>query len=72
MAAAKRATAADPVFITSRGRSAFVLLKIEDYNRLADQQGVRLLKLMNAVDGGSGIAFDASPLRMRSCTVDLG
>ena len=70
--AAKRATADGPVFITSRGRPAFALLKIEDYHRLAGQQAASLLDVMNAIDGGAGIAFDAPPLQVQTRAVDLG
>ena len=36
-ARAKRATFKGPVFITARGRPAYVLLKIEDYRKLAGE-----------------------------------
>ncbi|MCE2915183.1 MAG: type II toxin-antitoxin system prevent-host-death family antitoxin [Rubrivivax sp.] len=73
--AAKRAAADGPVFITSRGRPAFALLKIEDYHRLAGQQGASLLDVMDAIDGGAGIAafdFQAPPLQVQARPVDLG
>ena len=71
--AAKRATADGPVFITSRGRPAYALLKIEDYHRLAGgEQAASLLEVMNAIDGGAGLEFDAPPLQVRTRQVDLG
>ena len=62
--AAKRATADGPVFITDRGRPAFALLKIEDYHRLAGHLETSLLDVMDAIDGGAGIAFKAPRLRV--------
>lgn len=41
VSAAKRAAAEDgPLFITDRGESAFVLLTVHDYERLAEQRSV--------------------------------
>lgn len=73
--AAKRAAADGPVFITSRGRPAFALLKIEDYHRLAGHQGASLLDVMDAIEGGDlgvGIDFDPAPLRVQTRPADLG
>ena len=55
VASAKRLAAQGPVFITDRGRPAFVLLKIEDYNRLAGRAEMSLMELMDSmqrVDSG--------------------
>jgi prevent-host-death family protein len=60
--AAKRAAAQGPVFITDRGRPAFVLLKIEDYDQLTGKQEVSLLALMDAIPGGVGIEFQPAEL----------
>jgi hypothetical protein len=69
---AKRAAAKGPVFITDRGRPAFALLTIEDYYRLAGQHEASLLEAMDAIPGGFGIEFEASPLGIRFRAADLG
>ena len=69
---AKRAAAKGPVFITDRGRPVLALLKIEDYYRLAGRRDVSLLDAMDAIPGGSGIAFEGPPLRARFRAADLG
>lgn len=51
VAAAKRATADGPVFVTDRGRPAFALLKIEDYYRLSGHEDASLLDIMAAITG---------------------
>ena len=70
--AAKRATAAGPVFITDRGRPAFVLLKIEDYYRLAGEQEASLLDVMDAIPGGPDIEFEPPRLRVELPAAKLG
>ncbi|MGE0315914.1 MAG: type II toxin-antitoxin system prevent-host-death family antitoxin [Lautropia sp.] len=55
-AAAKRAAADGPVFITDRGRPAYALLRIEDYRRLAGQPAQSLLA---ALQEGAPIVEDA-------------
>ena len=60
--AAKRAAADGPVFITDRGRPAFVLLTIDNYHRLAGRKERALFELMDSIPGGEGIEFD--PPRM--------
>ena len=62
VSAAKRAAAEGPVFITDRGRPAFVLLKIDDYHRTVGSKERTLLELMDSIPGGEGIEFD--PPRM--------
>ena len=47
--AAKRAAGEGPVFITSRGRPAFALLKIEDYYHLAGHKEASLVEVMDAI-----------------------
>ena len=64
VAAAKRAAAQGPVFITDRGRPAFALLKIEDYYELTGKQEVSLLELMDAIPGGDGIDFEPQKVRV--------
>ena len=63
--AAKRAAAQGPVFITSRGRPAFALLKIEDYYHLAGHREASLLEVMDAIPGTEGDAeTDFDPPRL--------
>ncbi len=69
---AKRAAADGPVFITDRGRPAFALLKIEDYYNLAGQKKVSLLELMDGLEGGVGIEFDAPSLQVEFRQAELG
>ena len=47
VAAAKRATAEGPVFVTDRGRPAFALLKIERHHRLSGHQDASSLDGMD-------------------------
>jgi hypothetical protein len=58
VSAAKRAAANGPVFITDRGRPAFALLQIKDYNRLAGKNELSFLDVMDSLPGGGDIAFD--------------
>lgn len=39
VSAAKRAAESEPVFITDRGRPAYVLISIDDYRRLTGERG---------------------------------
>ena len=62
VAAAKRAAANGPVFITDRGQPAFALLSIEDYQSLASQiKEPSLLDIMDAIPGGD---FDWEPPKL--------
>jgi prevent-host-death family protein len=59
VAQAKRAARTGPVFITDRGREAFVLLTIEDYRATArPQQG--LFDALSMSDA-EGMDFDIDP-----------
>ena len=58
VSAAKRAAANGPVFITDRGRPAFALLQIKDYNRMAGKNELSFLDVMDNLPGGSDIEFD--------------
>ena len=58
VSAAKRAAAQGPVFITDRGRPAFVLLRIEDHYRIAGHAEATLLSVMDGIPGGEAIEFD--------------
>jgi prevent-host-death family protein len=71
VAAAKRAAARGPVFITDRGRPAFALLKIEDYYRIAGQGDTSLLAAMDAIPGGKGVEFEPPRLNLRTRDVGL-
>lgn len=64
VSAAKRAAANGPVFITDRGRPAFALLQIKDYNRLAGKSEQSLLDLMDSIPGGENIDFDPPKLNI--------
>ena len=62
VAAAKRAAAKGPVFITDRGAPAYVLLTIEEYHRLkAGSKPRTLLEVMQSLPGGD---FDWEPPKL--------
>jgi prevent-host-death family protein len=50
LSAAKRAAESEPVFITDRGRPAYVLISIEDYRRLTGERGTIVDMLAMASD----------------------
>ena len=54
-----------PVFIIDCGRPTFALLKIEDYYQLAGRESVSLLDVMDAIPGGSDIAFNPPRLQVK-------
>ncbi len=58
---AKRAAKKGPVFITDRGQPAFVLLNIDDYNRIASK-GKNIVELLRMPEGTP--EFDFDPPRM--------
>jgi prevent-host-death family protein len=62
VSAAKRAAANGPVFITDRGRPAFALLQIDDYNRMTGKKEQSLLELMDSMPGGGDIDFEPPKL----------
>ena len=64
VSAAKRAAANGPVFITDRGRPAYALLQIKDYNRLAGKSEQSLLDLMDSIPGDENIDFDPPKLNI--------
>ena len=66
VARAKRAAKAGPVFITDRGRPAYVLPGIEDYRRLAG--GRRSLLDMLSMPGPADIGFEPPRGPARDCT----
>ena len=63
--AAKRAATEGPVFITSRGRPAFALLKIEDYYQLAGHKEASLLDVMDVIPGSTDSGFEFDPPRLK-------
>ena len=71
VSAAKRAAAEGPVFITDRGRPAFVLLKIDDYYRMAGKTAPSLLEVMESIPGGEGIDFDPPKLGIQIQAANL-
>ncbi|WP_434677362.1 type II toxin-antitoxin system Phd/YefM family antitoxin [Pseudomonas sp. R1-18] len=66
---AKKAAAEGPVFITDRGRPAYVLLSIEDYRQLTDQN-VSLADLL-AMPSGPDIEFEPTRANIVARPVDL-
>ncbi len=71
VSAAKRAAVDGPVFITDRGRPAFVLLNIDDYYRMVGQSEPTLLALMDGIACGADIEFDPPRLNFQSQAVKL-
>ena len=62
VAAAKRAAANGPVFITDRGEPAYALLSIEEYHRLrGGSQPRTLLEVMQSIPGGD---FEFEPPKL--------
>ena len=63
VAAAKRAAANGPVFITDRGAPAFALITIEEYHRLkAGSKPRTLLAVMQSLPDTSDIEFEPPKL----------
>lgn len=60
VSAAKREAAAGPVVITDRGRPAFVLLSIDEYNRL----GSREVDLVERLSMDDDLGIDFGPVEM--------
>lgn len=70
VARAKRAAKAGPVFITTRGRPAHVLLSIDDYRKLAGKR--RNLADALSMAGLGEIDLDPPRLRIEIPPADLG
>ena len=66
---AKRAAKSGPVFITDRGKTAHVLLSIEDYRRLA-REGRSLLEALSMA-GLADIELDRPRARIETPDADL-
>ena len=63
VAAAKRAAANGPVFITDRGAPAYALVTIEEYHRLkAGSKPRTLLEVMQSLPDTSDIEFEPPKL----------
>lgn len=67
---AKKATAKGPVFITDRGRTAHVLLSVEEYQRLTGQR--RSIVDSLSMPGLSEVEFDSPRSREVPREADLG
>ena len=70
VARAKRAAQSGPVFITTRGKPAHVLLSIEDYRRLAGER--RNLADALSMEGLGEIDLDPPRLRIEIPQADFG
>ena len=68
-AAAKRAAKEGPVFITDRGRAAYVLMTVEDYQRLSGTPK-SLAEALGMAEGGD-IEFDPPRFRDLPREVDF-
>jgi PHD/YefM family antitoxin component YafN of YafNO toxin-antitoxin module len=67
VAAAKRAAAVGPVFITDRGKPAFALLRMEDYQRISGQRERSLLDVMQSLERvDTQVEFPALDLKLRT------
>jgi prevent-host-death family protein len=66
---AKKAASEGPVIITDRGRPAHVLLRFEDYQRLAGAH--RKIADALAMPGGEDIEFDPPRVTIDSRPADL-
>jgi PHD/YefM family antitoxin component YafN of YafNO toxin-antitoxin module len=59
---AKKAAKKGPVYITDRGRPTFVLLNIEDYNKITHQEK-NIIELLAMPEGTPAFDFDFEELR---------
>ncbi|PKA38876.1 type II toxin-antitoxin system Phd/YefM family antitoxin (plasmid) [Rhizobium sullae] len=66
---AQKATRQGPVFITNRGRTAQVLLSIEDYHRLTGKR--QNIADLLAMPGLEDIELEIPPRLERAAPVDL-
>jgi prevent-host-death family protein len=67
---AKRAAKKGPVFITDRGQPAFVLLNIDDYNRIASK-GKNMVELLRMPEGTPAFDFDFEEFRPVSLSREI-
>lgn len=71
LSSVKRAAAQGPVFMTDRGRPAYALLKIDDYERLLGARATSLLDVMDQIAGGDGVDFDPPRLEIDTRAAEL-
>ncbi len=62
VSSAKRLADAGPVFITDRGKPAYVLLNIEEYRRIT-RTGESIVDLLTLPEA-AGIEFEFEPMRI--------
>jgi prevent-host-death family protein len=67
---AKKCAEKGPVFVTDRGRPAFVLLKIEDYNRITHQEK-SIVELLAMPEGAPVFDFDFPRLEFKPRPVEF-
>lgn len=72
VAAAKRAAAEGPVYITNRGVPEYVLQRIEDYDRVQGKADMSLLALMDSLPSTEDVAVDFPRADLELKTPDLG
>ncbi len=66
---AKKAAKSDPVFITDRGKPAYVLLSIDEYQRLTKQR--RNIADSLAMPGAAEIEFEPQRVTIDTRPADL-
>lgn len=71
VAAAKRAAANGPVYITNRGVPEYVFQRIEDYRRSSGEAEVSLLALMDSLPATGGASFDRLQADIALKTFDI-
>ena len=67
---AKKAAQKGPVFITDRGRPSFVLLSIDEYNKITHQEK-SIVELLRMPEGTPAFDYDFEELRSISPPRDL-
>ncbi|MDH6592222.1 prevent-host-death family protein [Variovorax sp. TBS-050B] len=72
VAAAKRAAAKGPVYITNRGVPEYVLQRIEDYDRDRGQGEMSLLALMDSLPDTGNLDFEPPRADIALKTPDFG
>lgn len=70
VSAAKRAASGHPVFITDRGRPAFVLLNIDYYYSITEKGEKTFLETMDSIAGGN-FEFEPPRLDLQTHTIDF-
>jgi prevent-host-death family protein len=67
---AKKAAKKGPVFITDRGRPSFVLLNIDEYNKIASK-GKSIVELLRMPEGTPEFDYDFPRLEFHPRPVDF-